>query len=602
MKLTQRNSYATLFLAVGGVAAISLAISRAPAAAWALDSLAGTFALAGASIAGARLALGTPDRTVRRLWQFALGLLILVGISEFGGPWAERLERRLGVEDLNDCLTLIATFAMLWLATRLDNIPIWARRILWVGFGLHALATGLEVNDDINGHGGEHARLEALSDLAQSFALQFYLLGAITFVASLRWRLFALHRSPMALGDMARSMFSSQALLHKYRYPRSWAIGLPGAKTVLSLARFVIGLIECAPVVRARFGMDHWTQLSGICTAGFRHGLDARAYYLFELYRPELMQRAAAYVTRYETKNGLFKILTWQLPKHGRRTALGDKLSVHRLCERSRIPHPPLLGIAQGGYVRLHCDEPAALDRDLFVKLVRSKGARGAERLRRTAPNVYVGGDGVEISLAELLNRLAIRSKAGPLMIQPHLANHPEIDDLASESLIAVRVITCLDEANAPAVTHGMLRVLSKLEPDWPMKTELGSPVDLETGILGLMTGDKGDTRFQWFADHPVTGVPVLGRTLPHWPEIRAVALAAHLACPDRLLVGWDIALTPDGAVLLEGNAYPDVDFLQRVHRCPLGASPMGPLLYARLIELRQRMSGGTVRGSDDFD
>jgi hypothetical protein len=134
------------------------------------------------------------------------------------------------------------------------------------------------------------------------------------------------------------------------------------------------------------------------------------------------------------------------------------------------------------------------------------------------------------------------------------------------------------------------------------MKTELGSPVDLETGILGLMTGDKGDTRFQWFADHPVTGVPVLGRTLPHWPEIRAVALAAHLACPDRLLVGWDIALTPDGAVLLEGNAYPDVDFLQRVHRCPLGASPMGPLLYARLIALQQRISDGTVRGSDDFD
>jgi hypothetical protein len=600
MKLAHTRLSGSLFLTAGALVAVSLAVSRAPAAAWVLDSLTATFALAGALIAAARLALGTSDRGVRRVWQFALALLVVVSIAEFAGPWAERVERRLGVEDFNDCFMLVAVFATLWLTTTLDRVPVWARRLLWMGFALHAVATGLDLDD--NTHGMDDAALERLSGLAQFSALQLYLLGAILAVASLRWQLFTLHHSPMAVGDVARGMFSTEALLHKYRYPRSWAIGLPGAKTMLSLGRFFLCFSECAPVVRARFGLGLRPQFVDICRAGFRHGLDARAYYLFELYRPELMQRAAAYVTRYETKNGLFKILTWQLRKRDRRTLLGDKLSVHRLCERSRIPHPPLLGIAQEGYVRLLCNEPAALDQDLFVKLTRSKGARGAERLRRAAPNVYVGGDGVEISLAELLNRLAGRSRAGPLMIQPHLANHPEINDLAGESLITVRVITCLDEADAPVVTHGMLRVLSKLEPDWPMKTELGSPVDLETGILGLMTGDKGDTRFQWFADHPVTGGPVLGRTLPHWPEIRSVALAAHLACPDRLLVGWDIALTPDGAVLLEGNAYPDVDFLQRVHRCPLGASPMGPLLYARLVELQRRIFDGTVRSAGDFD
>ncbi|MGH6892128.1 MAG: sugar-transfer associated ATP-grasp domain-containing protein, partial [Dongiaceae bacterium] len=89
---------------------------------------------------------------------------------------------------------------------------------------------------------------------------------------------------------------------------------------------------------------------------------------------------------------------------------------------------------------------------------------------------------------------------------------------------------------------------------------------------------------------------------VPNWQEIKSVALAAHNACPDRLLVGWDIALTPDGAVLLEGNAYPDVDFLQRVHRCPLGSSPMGAPLYHRLVELEHRIAAGTVRGAKDFD
>jgi len=43
----------------------------------------------------------------------------------------------------------------------------------------------------------------------------------------------------------------------------------------------------------------------------------------------------------------------------------------------------------------------------------------------------------------------------------------------------------------------------------------------------------------------------------------------------DRMLVGWDIALTPEGPVVLEGNSYPDVHFLQRVHQQPIGMSPL---------------------------
>lgn len=600
MKLAQKTTNAPLFLALTALPAVLLAVSHTPASLRVLDVLTGILALGTASAAAMRLALDVSHRTSRGLWRAAVALLLLVAIAEMAGPWTDALEHRLGLGAAASWAVLVAATLLISLAVALDRIPAWPARALWGGLVLHLVATGLGAGD--HRFGLADGTRQAVGELAEFLALQFYLLGVLAFVTALRWRHLTLQQSPMALGDIARSMFSTQALLHKYRYPRTWAIALPGAKTVLSLGRFFICFFDCAPTVRSKFGIGYWDQFKGICTGGFRHGLDARAYYLFELYRPEQMRRAGGYVTRYETKNGLFKILTWQLPKHKRRTSLGDKLAVHEMCERNGIPTPSLLGVARKGEVKLLCDSKIDLDRDLFVKLAKAKGSRGVERFKRIGLNRYRDQHGKELTLEQVLARLAERSRIETLMIQPHIANHPGIADFARESLITVRVITCLDAANQPAITHGFLRVVSKLESDWPHKIELGSAIDLATGALDLMTGDKEMTRFEWYRDHPVTGAPVAGRTLPFWEEVKSVALAAHRACPDRLIVGWDIAVSPQGPILLEGNAYADVDFLQRVHRCGLGASPVGPLLYARLLDLQRRIETGTVRGANDYD
>ena len=57
--------------------------------------------------------------------------------------------------------------------------------------------------------------------------------------------------------------------------------------------------------------------------------------------------------------------------------------------------------------------------------------------------------------------------------------------------------------------------------------------------------------------------------------------------------------MTPNGPVLIEGNAYPDFAFLQRVHRQPAGESPIGPLLHDgldRLVAAQETAKAGPVR------
>ena len=57
----------------------------------------------------------------------------------------------------------------------------------------------------------------------------------------------------------------------------------------------------------------------------------------------------------------------------------------------------------------------------------------------------------------------------------------------------------------------------------------------------------------------------------PH-PQAKGLALAAaaHRTFPSVLRVGWDLAITPDGPLLIEGNDDMGVESLQTVHDRPL--------------------------------
>ncbi len=100
---------------------------------------------------------------------------------------------------------------------------------------------------------------------------------------------------------------------------------------------------------------------------------------MFELYRPEYWPNAGGYLTRYETKNGLLKLLTWQLTDYKKVTVLADKLKFAAFCGEIGLPTPLLLGIARDGVLKLEAGAAEKLDQDLFIKPVRSKGSRGID-------------------------------------------------------------------------------------------------------------------------------------------------------------------------------------------------------------------------------
>ncbi len=79
-------------------------------------------------------------------------------------------------------------------------------------------------------------------------------------------------------------------------------------------------------------------------------------------------------------------------------------------------------------------------------------------------------------------------------------------------------------------------------------------------------TNSSGTTSEGTYSYHPDTKQQIEGVHIPGWKSMTACLLAVLTQIPCLKYVGWDIIMTDDGFVLLEGNNCSDVNLLQ-VHR-----------------------------------
>ncbi|MFO0990696.1 MAG: sugar-transfer associated ATP-grasp domain-containing protein [Hyphomicrobiales bacterium] len=332
-------------------------------------------------------------------------------------------------------------------------------------------------------------------------------------------------------------------------------------------------------IIAARTGKSIPRQLGEELSVAARHGILPPWYYIFELYDDSKREHAGEYLCRYETKGGLYR-----LAKAGHRTEqrypLQDKVEFAAHCAKHGLPAVPAYLIAGEG--ELHWPEGSSghlPERDLFFKPARGRGGTGAEVWRYRGDGSYCRTNGEIASESELQERL--RGKNETYIVQPRLTNHAAILDLSIGTLATVRMLTILDEYEKPVATHAVFRMAvgDNLVVDNFHAGGIAAKIDMKTGVLGRATDIGLRAERGWCDRHPDTGGQIVGRCLPFWRETVEAAEKGHAAFPGRVLIGWDIAITDDGPVLVEGNAAPDVDLIQRPYGEPLGNSRFGELL-----------------------
>jgi len=297
-------------------------------------------------------------------------------------------------------------------------------------------------------------------------------------------------------------------------------------------------------------------------------------YYIFRLYRAQ--ENAGAYLQRSETKAGIYPLLrrsVW--------TELNDKKLFADFCTENGIHCVPYLLYLDGSQA------PAALpDYDLFVKPASGRGGRGAERWDRVAQGQFVHSDGAPISAEALLGHLKSRAQKCAIIVQRRVEPHAELVELTSGALPTIRVTSCLDERGEPEVVGGVFRMAigGNRTVDNLHAGGIAANVGLDDGILSSASDLGIDSKLGWLDRHPDTQARIAGRPLPMWSETKALAIRAHRSFADRVLVGWDIAITDDGPIVVEGNSSPDLDIVQRFG-APICSSRFGDLLAWHLLD-----------------
>ena len=398
---------------------------------------------------------------------------------------------------------------------------------------------------------------------------------------------------PIALRGLAQKSKSPEAVIrrayaHRYWHPRGIAelAGLALATIVSPLVLLGLELaftVKNGGQVARRFGRPIHRQLVDQLRLYLRAGVLPPWYYIFELHREPHSAFARDFIYRWESKAGVMNLLREEGTP---RSELNDKAQFERHCRKHQLRAVPVLAVFRDSEVELRAHR-RDLETDLFVKPVCGRGGKGAERWDYSF-GLYRPIDGAWLTRDELFSRLARRSRSVPLLIQPRLVNHEALQQLNNGALSTVRVLTCLNEAGKPELVGAAMRMAigSNRTVDNLHAGGIACAVDLETGALGPASNIGADSRLGWLGRHPGTGAEIEGARLPMWDEVRKFAVRAHWAFSDRVIVGWDIAITPDGPVLVEGNGSPDLDIMQRFVRHGLMTARLGILLAFHLSQL----------------
>ena len=179
--------------------------------------------------------------------------------------------------------------------------------------------------------------------------------------------------------------------------------------------------------------------------------------------------------------------------------------------------------------------------KEIFAKPVNSYGGK----------NCFLITDKNIQSIAEKV------MKVPDMIFQEKLVQHPDINRIYSHSINTLRFDSYIDDDGDAMILNSLIRFgANNSVVDNASSGGFFVNVDLESGRLfkkGMQFLIHGE---QIYEKHPDSNVVFGGELIPFFDEAKELVLKALKTLPLKI-GGWDIAITPDGPVIIEVNFRP---------------------------------------------
>lgn len=144
-------------------------------------------------------------------------------------------------------------------------------------------------------------------------------------------------------------------------------------------------------------------------------------------------------------------------------------------------------------------------------------------------------------------------------ILEEWIQQHEELNSVYPDAINCLRIITLYKDGKTHFLAGGMTWGNGKKIAN-ASASGIVSPVNFRTGQL---ENPAADFHNGCYFTHPITGASLIGIKIPYWKETIKMLKRATKVVPEVGYIGWDIAITPNGPVLIEGNTTPGYKYYQ---------------------------------------
>lgn len=161
-------------------------------------------------------------------------------------------------------------------------------------------------------------------------------------------------------------------------------------------------------------------------------------------------------------------------------------------------------------------------------------------------------------------------------LFQEYISQHEELKMVFPGSVNTLRVVTHVGEKKDLSVVSALMKFGAgkAITDNDNYGGRVFSFMGIENGTLGKAFTSSTDLK--GLEKHPDTNMQISGYVVPFWKEAMELALKAHAILPYPRHVGWDIAITNTGPIIIELNSFLAISMYQKFGTDLLGTTAFG--------------------------